>query len=417
MFDTVSRLYDSSLHRNAGYMILRSAVVAMLGFVFWNLAARLYDPAAVGATSALVSGMNLLGTLSLLGVTVVLVRYLAQTPGKEALVSASYTLALMIGGVVSLIFVMGVDFFSPALSEILRGPLALVFLVGVLGSTLRFVLNSCYTAARKTEYTVLGTLGFTVSKLLFLPLLTSLSVSWIFGSWVIGIIIGVLVLVAFFRRGVGVGFPLPSLDLGPLRGRLRYALVNHAGSVVLLAGNHLLPILVANLEGVEATAYFYIPWMIGNMLHQIPLMVSQSFFAEASAHHSKMSGVWRRSLKLCYALAIPASSVLMLGSGFVLRLFGPRYAENSTLLLILICLSTPMYCFNRIYLTRKRVENKLGWVLGGHTLVTAVLLGAGIILLGAVSVTSFGYGLLLGHGSLALLGLMETFRSRSKTAA
>ena len=186
-----------------------------------------------------------------------------------------------------------------------------------------------------------GTLGFTGSKAILLIIFPHLSTRWIFGSWVIGIFICLLILIIFFRRGVGIPFPKPNLDMNSLQGKKIFALTNHASSIILLAGNQLLPILVANIKGVEVTAYFYIAWMIGNMLFQIPIMISQSSFAEASAQPSKIDEIWRRSLKLSYIISLPSALILIISSRYILNLFGSFYAENSTILLIIICLTTP----------------------------------------------------------------------------
>ena len=129
MFDVFVKLYGSSLHRNAGYMILSSAAIALLGFVFWNLAARLYEPEAIGAASALVSAMNLLATLSLLGVTIIIIRFFSQTPNKGSLVSTAYTVSLLVSGALAIVYILGIDFFSPALSNIVQGIIVVIFLL------------------------------------------------------------------------------------------------------------------------------------------------------------------------------------------------------------------------------------------------------------------------------------------------
>lgn len=47
--------------------MLNSAVQALLGFVFWILAARLYTAEAVGLASAALSAVSLLSLLAIFG--------------------------------------------------------------------------------------------------------------------------------------------------------------------------------------------------------------------------------------------------------------------------------------------------------------------------------------------------------------
>ena len=48
----LKNLYGVSLYRNAVYLMLNSAILAITGFFFWVLAARLYPVEGVGFASA-----------------------------------------------------------------------------------------------------------------------------------------------------------------------------------------------------------------------------------------------------------------------------------------------------------------------------------------------------------------------------
>ena len=152
--------------------------------------------------------------------------------------------------------------------------------------------------------------------------------------------------------------------------------------------------------------------MIGTLLFQIPGVISQSFFAEGSADSTDLPRIWRRSLIFCYALVLPAMIGLLLGVKPLLGLFGPGYVDNGANLLRLITLSIPFVSFNSIFLMRKRIENKLGWIVGANILVNGVLLVVGLGFLEHLSIDAFGYALLVGHGLLTLVGLSSLIRKR-----
>ena len=74
------------MQRSAFALITGSVLTSVLGFVFWALAARLYDPAAVGTATALIAAMTFLANLSTLGLRT-----------DETRFSASRSRALRIG--------------------------------------------------------------------------------------------------------------------------------------------------------------------------------------------------------------------------------------------------------------------------------------------------------------------------------
>src|SRR6266853_6583633 len=82
---------------NAGSLVGTTAVTAVLGFVYWWLAARQFPPETVGFASAAISAMTLLGSICVLGFGTLLIGELPRHPGKEmSLISP----ALILVGVV-----------------------------------------------------------------------------------------------------------------------------------------------------------------------------------------------------------------------------------------------------------------------------------------------------------------------------
>src|SRR6478736_4414991 len=56
--------------RNSLLLMIASGLMGVFGFVFWLVVARLYSPAQVGAASSLISAVNLIAYLSLVGLDV-----------------------------------------------------------------------------------------------------------------------------------------------------------------------------------------------------------------------------------------------------------------------------------------------------------------------------------------------------------
>ena len=103
-----------------------TAVMALLGLFFWVVVARFYTEAEVGYSSAIISVVNLLAILSLVGLNDSLIRFLPQADEPQKLINSSFTLTTLISLAIAGIFVAGVDFWSPALAFIKGHAISLV---------------------------------------------------------------------------------------------------------------------------------------------------------------------------------------------------------------------------------------------------------------------------------------------------
>jgi len=119
-------LYGVSLYRNAVYLMLSQLAAALSGFVFWILAARLYEPADIGLASAAISAASLLAFFSSLGLGYGLIRLLAGSGGKSrAMINSTFAVSSLACLILSLLFLAGLNFWSPLLNFIRQSPLLL----------------------------------------------------------------------------------------------------------------------------------------------------------------------------------------------------------------------------------------------------------------------------------------------------
>jgi Polysaccharide biosynthesis protein len=72
------------LVRNSFYLVLTTLTIAIAGFGFWVINARIFTESQVGAATALITAVTLLSYLSQAGMKVTLVRHLgsATDPGE-----------------------------------------------------------------------------------------------------------------------------------------------------------------------------------------------------------------------------------------------------------------------------------------------------------------------------------------------
>ena len=80
----------ADLLSNSGALLGSSVVTSALGFVFWWLAARVASQDTVGAASAAVSAMTLIGTIGMFGLGTLLIAELPRMrTGQWRLMSAA----------------------------------------------------------------------------------------------------------------------------------------------------------------------------------------------------------------------------------------------------------------------------------------------------------------------------------------
>src|SRR5207248_797768 len=108
----------ASVLLNAGTLVGSNVVSAGLGAIYWGLAARSFDPSEVGMASAALAATLLLGSLSALGTTTLLVGELPRRTTLER--SRLIVTALLVTGSAAAILGLLFSVAAPYLSSELR---------------------------------------------------------------------------------------------------------------------------------------------------------------------------------------------------------------------------------------------------------------------------------------------------------
>jgi O-antigen/teichoic acid export membrane protein len=174
------------------------------------------------------------------------------------------------------------------------------------------------------------------------------------------------------------------------------SLGHHAISVGGLIPTYLLPVVVTARLGTADNAYFYVTWMVGSAIFMISPAVSSAIFAEGSHDSARLSALSRKSLRIILAVVAPSAAVIAAAGGFILGLFGQRYASIGYGLLVLLLLSSVPDAVANVAVATLRVRRRLAAAaaLNGVMAVIAVggawiatprlgIAGAGLAWLGA----------------------------------
>lgn len=405
------------LYTNAVYLVADVAVVSIFGFAFWTIAARLYSPVQFGLASATMAAIILLARISQVGLDYGIIRFLPGAGEKaNAMVNSCFTIAGLIALVAALIFIGGLNLWSPALIYI-RHPLpALLFIFLTVSYTLFLIIERAFIARRYAKYVLLKNAVAGVLKVSAVVLLAFLiSAGVIVVSWGLATFLALPLALFWFLPRVQPGYNLRlginQKLIGPM---LHFSLGNYIAGLLWIAPFMLFPLIVVNILGAEMNAYFYVPWIIAQTLFGIPLAVSYSLFAEGSVDEQSLQPNIGKSLKVCLLILAPAIVLLFLFSSPLLLLFGSSYSESGSTLLRILAVSAIPSSINYIGLSAMRVRKNTGWVLIVSGLSACLALGSGYFLMTRMGLTGIGVAWLATQILVALFIIVFLFYNRHR---
>ena len=359
-------LWADSLVRNSIWVMATTATNAGFGYLYWMVAARLFEDAVVGRATAVIAAMNLTALVANLGLGTSLVDHLPSRRDNASWqrhVSATFLLAcgtaLTLGTVVAFALPNIVDAFEP----IMDTPMTGIFMVGVVAWVCSVVIDHLFIAERRADGMLVRNSSFAIGKLALLLPIGLASVGderWLVATWVLGSTASVIgaftLIVPWIGRRIHFRTEGARREIRPIvASTLGHHLANLGGEFPMF----LLPVIVIGRAGDEASAYFYVTWMVGSIFFMVSAASSASLFAEGSHDPSDSLGQLRRALVMIGALLTPIAFVMLLMGRFVLGLFGDQYAEAGYPLLILLVLSAVPDAITNVWVARWRV---LGWI-------------------------------------------------------
>jgi len=356
------------LFREGYALVLSSALTAGLGLVYWIVAARRYSPGAVGVNAALVSAMMFVAGVAQLNLMSALLRFLpAAGPRTLRLVLSAYAISACVGAVAGLLFVAGVDVWTPSLT-VLRsdGDFALWFVLATAAWTIFVLQDSALTGLRNAVWVPIDNAIHSVGKIVLLLALAAVFPGYgIFASWTLALVASLAVINAriFWKliprhsRTAGDGAQLTRAAI------LRYVAPDYLGSLFWIASMTLLPVIVLQQAGATDNAYFALAQIIALPLYSISSSTGAALIVSASASQSELASDTRKVLLQTVRLVVPAALVVVVSASLLMRLFGHSYSSNGTQTLRLLALSSIPFVANSLYVSTARVRRRMSHVV------------------------------------------------------
>ena len=394
------------LYKNSFFLLLSSGIGSILGFVFWIVTARLFPASEVGTVSALIAAMALVAGFSRFGFGVGIIRFLSAEEDKTGMINSCLTIVALASLVVSLIFVAGLNFWSPALSFLHQDmPFLISFIVFSVAFSLTIMLNNTYIAFRRAEFFLFQSVIIGLSRIALPVLAVSAAAFGLFLSWGVGLLLTIALGAFLFLPRLHRGYrPLPTIkkkivkDIGP------YSFMNYISMILANLPRYLLPLIIINVLGPETTAYFRMAWTISSVLFVIiPIQVTASLLAEGAYVRQKLRSNVIRAAGLILAIIIPGIAVTFLLGDKILLLFGAAYSENGFVLLRVLALSSIPIAFIEICLTIRQVQLRMKALILVYGLTAVLVLGAIYALIPHYGLIGVGIGWTAGQTIVAVI--------------
>src|SRR3989338_4914531 len=373
--------WNEPLYRNSMYLILNSFVMALFGFVFWSLAAKQFSSEDVGLATAVISAVSLVASLSLLGFNVSILKFKEKSLNFTALVMCS-----IVAFILSVLFLLFVNVFSPNLSFLSSQVLYIVgFVAFSVLSVVYFLMNSMLIAQGRTGVVFVKDTLFSLVKVVLIFFIVG-----VFGlliSWYLGILLAIILSLFFVHM---------ERRIFDVRKFFHFSFYNYVSNILGILPNVLLPLIIIHYLGASYAAYFYVVWMIANLLFIVPTAMTQNVLS--SGKEKNITKAYVFSLVL---LVLGILIVLVFG-GFLLNFFNPEYTLALPLLYILAFSSLP-YGVRRIYQAKLNLQGRVkkAMIMDAITLLITIV---GSIIFIEYGLLAVGLSWLVGN-VFALVGV------------
>ena len=117
---------NNPLYKNSLYILSATIFNALIGFVFWVIAAKIYPKADLGIVTVIISVISLISLFSQLGFDQSILRFFPN--GKKGKIyTSSIVISSILCIIVSLVYIINIDVFSPELKFIQSYILLFIF--------------------------------------------------------------------------------------------------------------------------------------------------------------------------------------------------------------------------------------------------------------------------------------------------
>lgn len=412
-----SRWRPGLLIQNAIALMISSGGTAVLGVVFWAVAAHLSTASALGRTAAEIAAMLLLATLAQLSYGSIFERFL-PVAGEFTFnfVKRAYLLCTAFGLVLAagyLALGFGRSYLPPSLGW------KLLFVVAVVLWTIFALQDSVLIGLRASRWVAVENIAYSAVKMAFLPVSIAISATeGIFVAWTAPLILTIIAISWYLFRHRIPEHASTSVSTEALPSARNLIVLASAQYAALLSSVFLpsiVTLIVIQRLGAVANAHYYLPAMIANSLGMFSWGIVRSFLVEATNEPHALRLHANSAIRALLIVLVPSIVLGCIFAPYYLRIFGASYANQGTTLMRLLLISLLGTTVMVFYTAFAWIDKKVWWLTVRNVVSGIIYLVVIFALIGRFGINAIGIASLIYSGTTLLVFLPITIRRYLRT--
>jgi len=402
------------LVRTAWPLVVTTGSNGLLGIVYWVIAARLYDQAAIATNMAVIAAMTTLSGLSQLNLGPSLGVFLPRArEHARRVVLLVYGVVTAYAVVVLTVFVLVVLPHLTRLSEVLGSRhRVLVFALAVLVFNLFALQDAALVALRRAVVIPLENSGFGLLKIgLVVALAGTLPQFGIFTSWFIPLCVLVPVVSGYVlvRRAAPETSTLP--PTAP-RDSIPGLALDYTGYLFQVSSTFFLPVVALELLGPGPASLFAVAWLTSSTLDLLATNVGTALTVETSYGESPVA-LRRTILRRAVPLVALIAGVALLLAPLLLELYGAHYRVDGVHTLQLLLLASVPRCVVTFAIAESRAHRQVGKIVWLRAQNAVLALGLSFLLTPGLGVEGMAVAWLVAQTCGAATALLLVWRHQA----
>jgi O-antigen/teichoic acid export membrane protein len=190
----------------------------------------------------------------------------------------------------------------------------------------------------------------------------------------------------------------------------KFSASNYISNILNIIPIIVIPMIIIESLGEAQAGYYYLAFMLANLLYAVAYSVSQALFAEGSYGEDALSILFKRATLILSAIMIPAGLALALVGPILLQIFGKTYGQEGRWVIIILALSAPAvaaYILSGIYL---RITDRIYALIAVNAIYACTITGL-CFLWASRGLIWIAIAWLIGHIVTALVSALSIYFS------
>lgn len=401
------KTYKDSLIKNSIQLIITNFSSLILGFFFWMVATRLYNPGDIGIISAVLSSMFLISSLSTIGLPTALSFYLPIYPkNADKIINSCLIISIIISIIFSMVFLLMLNILAPELKVALGDlKLSFIFVITTMVTTVSMLMSGMFIAGKRSSFQMFKENIFSFVKILLLIVFSSLGAIGIYISWSIGLIIatsiGLYLLFKLWKY-------IPTVSFDPIvKDMASFSIGTYIAGILGSLPRLVFPIIIVRMISAEATGYYFIAVMVASVLSGVPESLVGPFLAESSDKNKFWDNVVN-AIRLNMTLLIPGLLGIIILGKFILNIFNSNYADNSFNTTVILSVASIPMSFVTIYNMVNNAQKKVAVTIKLNAIASIMVIILSIPLMKIWNIEGIAVAYLVTYAIISIYIVIRT---------